>query len=373
MPYPCPYGDSNPSNPHNLRTHLMGRPPKGHGKSREEADKIIAAIEPKAATPRSDSDTEQSEQVPPPPDVHRIRGLREGERVLPKSCWALLNDLADLVRKEHVLDLQIRDGYVNLYYGGGCLWKIEGLNSGAIRFLFDRKYFLRKNPTPSPDQMVLPDPDADPKEWLDRRTQMQEVMAGWFDENRKEERGVQQQLCSNHLRNPNSEWVILDVEYAAWLHGTKNKKSGSGRRLCRFDFVAFRRKEPGVLFLVELKISSAAMRGDSGAESHAADFDHFLRRNADGPARDAFRKSMRRVLAEKAELGLLPGADAEAILKDANWPSIIQPLFSLGHDAATCLGPRGGEGTLRKQVETRLAGLYTGPLWFNENLIPIAQ
>lgn len=57
MPYPCPYCDSNPSNPHNLRTHLMGRPPKGHGKSREEADQIISAIQPTAENPRSDSDT----------------------------------------------------------------------------------------------------------------------------------------------------------------------------------------------------------------------------------------------------------------------------------------------------------------------------
>ena len=242
-----------------------------------------------------------SEQMPQPPDRPKIRGLWVGKRALPEKSLTLLHELAALVRKESVLDLQIRDGSINVYYRGGSLWKIEGISSGKhIRFGFDERYSKLKNPLPHSDTTAIPEPTADPREWLEKRMRMQRIMDAWFKEKPKEEREIQQTLCSNHLRHHDSEWVILDVEYAAWLYGTKEEKDGDGRRRCNFDFVAFRRLEPAVIYLVELKVSRVAMRGPSGAESHAEDFAHFLKREQNGLAREAFRKSMRRILTEKA-------------------------------------------------------------------------
>ena len=69
----------------------------------------------------------------------------------------------------------------------------------------------------------------------------------------------------------------------------------------------------------------------------------------------------------------MPGVPAEAILKDEHWPGIIQTLFCLGEGAASCLDPRESAGTLRKQVESILVGLYEEPLWRDAAFDPIGD
>jgi len=389
MPFPCPYCDTVGTYRNNLLRHLTGINHPGHNLTDEQAESIIEAMEllPLDNNRLSVEDTNDIAGVnlagdtrvareavsPEPPAEHKVRGLWVDRGALPAGSMDLLEKLASLVMEtkgakgEILLDLQIRDGYVNIYYRGGNLWKIEGLRNGNISFRFDSKYSIRQDPTQNPNMGDLPEPDAAPAVWLDKRVWLQGIMDAWFAEHPKEEREVQQRLCSNHLQRHDSEWVILDMEYAAWLHGLKRSKNGPGRRLCRFDFIAFKRKKPMELFLVELKLSEGSMEGSSGARSHAEDFKQFLSRADDSNALDAFRKSMRRVLEEKAQLGLLPGVVASEILKDKSWPSSIRPIFCLGAPAAGCLGSQADVNILRGNIERILNGLYIDPLWVDLN------
>lgn len=313
-----------------------------------------------------------------PPKKHKRRGIWQPGKAGNDKSKTLLANLAELVlgmgaeAANPVLDLQIRDGYVSVYYRGGSLWKIKGFRTGRICFSIDKKYWRRADPEKNIDVKPIPENKTGAISWINKRLWMQEVMDGWFKEHEKPERELQHKLCTNHLHNHTSGWIVLDLEYAVWMRGTKNNKGGSGRRLCRFDYVAFQRSDPGVLFLVELKLTQRAMLGGSGALSHAEDFCQFLKHEEDQEAYTAFRESMRRILREKSDLQLLPGCHANGLLKNDKWPDVIQPIFCLDADAALALGSATVPGSLRTQVEEKLKGLYSGTLWFDTSFNPIS-
>ena len=253
---------------------------------------------------------EKKKAIHLPPDCPRIRGLKLHK--LQPEIKQLIEDIADFVKDDKDLDLQIRDGYLNVYYKGGNLWKISELaRSRGARFHFDEKYFLRGKDAPV-EKPWLSDESDDFHRWKDRLKDLKQVMDGWFKIHPKSEREIQQNICSYHRNNENSPWLLIDIEYAAWLYD-----STKGRRLCRFDMVAVERKniisgQPLVLHLVELKQGNRALGGLSGIEKHAEDFRQFLTEDDNKKARDAFTESMRNIIREKSLLGLLPEVAIDA-------------------------------------------------------------
>lgn len=311
-----------------------------------------------------------------PPQSHKIRGInihdvthvsRESEALI-KRIAALVTAIKD-GNCNLALDLQIRDGYINVYYRGGCLWKISNLSAEKPNFRFDSKYCLKNE-----QRLKLPKvTEADA--WLNSREMLQSIMDQWFTLHPKEEREIQQDLCAKHLQEKASDWVVLDIEYAAWLHRKKINKGEKGRRLCRFDFIALRRKSPEDIYLIELKISSGACKGrSSGVISHAEDFAQFLWNTKDVKALKSFKDSMRNILREKAALGLLPGINAEKILSEENWPKKIHPMFSLGMGASETLSSDGGKSFIRIKAEELLSSLNPREIsiWTDLNFNPIA-
>lgn len=247
-----------------------------------------------------------------PPEKPKVRGL-DFER-LNLEQQRVVKEIADLVKKDDQLDLKLRDGYLNVYYRGGSLWKVSGLSRRArgIRISFDDKYFKYLEGS-SCSKAAMPSSVADLIEWQQRVPFLKSVMDAWFNDYKKDERGYQQALSVYHRKNHRSPWIVIDVEYAAWLHGqrTDGKVDGWGRRLCRFDIVAVERKNfesglPLVLHVVEFKQGCGALNGKSGVRSHAEDIAQFFGGPHDEKAREAFTESMRNIIFEQSLLGLCP-------------------------------------------------------------------
>jgi len=249
----------------------------------------------------------------PPPNIHRSRGLQLDK--LSPGRKKFVTSIAEVVTSDPELDLFIRDKYLNVYYRGGNLWKITGLHADKINIFFDHNYLKIDD---LPENLKLPDKNAPFDEWKDSLEQQKLVMNKWFKKHPKDEREIQHNLCTGHRTNINSALLIIDIEYAAWLHGTKDNKGDTGsRRLCRFDMVAMERQDiqpgkPLVLYLMEFKQGNKAIHGASGLQSHIQDFDQFLdKNNNDQKARNAFDESMKNIIKERVALGLLPAQLAE--------------------------------------------------------------
>ncbi len=251
-----------------------------------------------------------------PPDKPKKRGLRILENSPHKSQ---LQQIASCVRIDSSLDLQIRDGYLNIYYCGGSLLRISGFRGKSLSFKFDHEYFKR----PGKESVVppwLPKPDHNFSAWVSQLDKLKQTMREWFVENEKVERDLQQRICNATTRTSESSWIILDVEYAAWLYDAKK-----GRRLCRFDMIAVPRATLDAtgslpVFLVEFKQGNKALFGKSGVESHAKDLLQFITSEVDNTAREAFKCSVKNILREKIEIDLISGVktspqDREIVIK----------------------------------------------------------
>ncbi len=57
-----------------------------------------------------------------------------------QSPNGLLRPVFERVRQDHTLMLAIRDGYINIYYRGGNLIKVQEQSKGSYSSFFDKNY-----------------------------------------------------------------------------------------------------------------------------------------------------------------------------------------------------------------------------------------
>lgn len=149
------------------------------------------------------------------------------------------------------LSLEVREGYINIYYRGGSLLKIEQ-RKNRYAFKFDAKYCKNKKNTENYDQLSELD-KYDILAFKNNFSLMMCEMDTWFDEHPKEERDYQHKLLVN---NPG----IVDIEYQI-----KNKM--------RLDMLYF---ADGTLYIVENKFGNGAIGGKSGMSEHYKDICELL-------------------------------------------------------------------------------------------------
>lgn len=144
------------------------------------------------------------------------------------------------------LSLEIRKGYINIYYKGGSLLKIKQKRKGYT-FRFDAKYCKNKDNDRNFDLLSsLPTDDA--KAYETHLSLMMEEMDSWFLAHPKPERDFQHRLLVN---NPE----IVDIEYQV------------GRRM-RLDMLLY---SHGKLIIVENKYGTGAISGKAGLSEHYKD------------------------------------------------------------------------------------------------------
>jgi hypothetical protein len=190
-------------------------------------------------------------------------------RALSPDFLGALNDgvltpLLARVKRDGTLMLALRGDYINIYYRGGNLLKVEEVSGKTYRATFDTKY--NKGDTDLP-AFPFPINSADDAQVLVREIPfLKYAMDSYFSQHVKAEREFQQLVARENNCSPISnetEYFIVDIEVAGALPDA------------RFDMLAVRwlrdeRKKGGSLVpaLIEMKYGTNALEGKSGLAGH---------------------------------------------------------------------------------------------------------
>lgn len=216
--------------------------------------------------------------------------------------------LLEYIQSDSELDLQIRDGYINIYYKGGNILKINSPRS----FHIDKMYFndfsvlnsteAKKNPEliskyKNQRKELLSLLPILPQKYFQ---QAKIVMDKWDyalkDVVQHNEKKEQQMIALANRKN--TEYVVLDLEYAVSRNSEFSYDGGTDKVVPRFDIIAIHNNR---LVVIELKKGLGAIKGTSGIEPHIKCFNHTIGRDKN----HLFIKEMCGLLEQKQKLGLL--------------------------------------------------------------------
>lgn len=194
----------------------------------------------------------------------------------------LLSRLTEAVKHDDNLCIEIRNNYINVYYRGGSLFRIESKKGYSISF--DQKYLNHGvdcgfEPLDLSKFQTIDD-------YIDGIPLFKQEMDLWFSVHRKQERECQQVILRENnfsMVSNDTDYFICDIEYA------KNESIQKDDRLTkegsRFDMVGVKwlsksldRKNNNLISLAifELKYGDGAMTGSAGIMKHFKDLDVFM-------------------------------------------------------------------------------------------------
>lgn len=226
-----------------------------------------------------------------------------------------LHGILKMVRSDTGLCLELRRHYINIYYRGGSLMKVERKPSGKYTVTFDRGYFIN-------GQEGLPKCEIDGKEgireWIELQPRLKQAMDNYFKKHPGDEREYQQLLVRDNnfgsIAN-STDYYICDIEY-------KNDNA-------RFDMIAVHwpstrsermDKKIRRLVFIEMKHGDGALTGDAGLKKHISDVNNFLENSEHV---DSLKTDMVNVFNQKLDLGLIKCANKLCSFSDK------EPIFLL--------------------------------------------
>jgi len=189
----------------------------------------------------------------------------------------LLKPLLGRIKSDHTLMLCIRDGFINIYYRGGNIIKLEPKRRPDYQYLatFDKNYAKIDLPSYFSNQRIATKEDV--SLLIETIPQKKEIMDIHFSSRAKAEREFQQLVArenSNSKISNDTDYFITDIEVA------------KGRE-ARYDMLAFkwpsvgsfRRTDKIQLALIEMKYGSKAFsskRDAPGIYQHFRDMTNFF-------------------------------------------------------------------------------------------------
>lgn len=216
----------------------------------------------------------------------------------------ILSPVLNMVNADDTLSLNIRSGYVNIYYRGGSILKITERPGGGYSFEFCEKYMAidpRETgglPLPSIQKYPLViTTDADSLVWVKDVPFLKMIMDLWFGQHPKLEREIQQQIERSNNCNPSTDYFVCDIEY-----------TGSDYTELRADMMALhwpstsqarKRNVCDRLAIIEVKHGEGAIAGKSGL------IDHIQTLASSKVSLNALAEEMRIVFNQRSELGLI--------------------------------------------------------------------
>lgn len=240
----------------------------------------------------------------------------------------ILKPLLQRVRRDDTLSMEIRNGYVDVYYRGGRLLGLhgQGKDVSSFRTEFDEAYI-----TPVPDcPLRLPEKTPPPTirtledavAWVDALATYKQAMDIRFSEHTKIEREYQQAVVrdnNRHVSGDQSDYFVIDIEYAQSPSAFPDQDADY-----RFDMVGFRWPVRGgsragnlvTPVIMEMKAGDGALASHVDAKSgkkmpglvkHIEDVERFLKPEGEEVVSGRYAlmcKELEEVYATKHRLGL---------------------------------------------------------------------
>ena len=193
-----------------------------------------------------------------------------------------LSRLTKVVKHDETLSLEIRNNYINVYYRGGSLFRIESRKDYSISF--DKKYLNHGVDCEFEPLDLSKFQSID--DYIEGIVLFKREMDLWFSVHRKQEREYQQVISRENnfsMVSNDTDYFICDIEYA------KNESIQKDDRVTkegsRFDMVGIkwlsnssdRRTNKSIsLAIFEMKYGDGAMTGSAGIMKHFKDLDDFM-------------------------------------------------------------------------------------------------
>ncbi|RPH49565.1 MAG: hypothetical protein EHM85_13380 [Desulfobacteraceae bacterium] len=186
--------------------------------------------------------------------------------------YGLLHPILKRVQQDHTLMLSIRKDYINIYYRGGNILRVNEQCNGSYNAFFDKEYNKSGVPRPAlPDTIKSQDAA---KTWESSFQYLKGIMDFYFSGHHKPEREFQQLVArenNDSTISNESEYFISDIEVADSDQGA------------RFDILAIRwlasqRKKGSKCkaAFIEMKYADGALSGKAGLLKHLKDIDDFI-------------------------------------------------------------------------------------------------
>lgn len=256
----------------------------------------------------------------------------------------ILSSLTERVKRDDTLLLALRGNYVNIYYRGGAILKIEE-TGGGYNFSFDKSYA-------GGAACNLPEPYRITKRehcdaWIGALPSLKEIMNAHMSEHRKSEREFQQLVAWENNRSVVSnetEYFITDIEYAVSVDGCSMRADMLGLKWKAGERSGYR---PCVPVIIEMKYGTGAFssthtseKKGSGIKDHFDDVCHFFG-VADSPSEESkertqhFKEMIGRQFQQLWKLGLIHFNESKAFKANDGLPIISgkpEFVFLLAND-----------------------------------------
>ena len=206
----------------------------------------------------------------------------------------ILCGLVERIKRDSTLDLQFRGNYINVYYRGGAILKLEK-KKDFYHASFDENYFEKDKKVIFKNEVIT---SEDMQSWIEQLPFIKQARDFHYDTKNTAERDFQQLIVrSNNYENTSnsSEFFITDMEYSGigkidllGLEWSSSKRSSNSLQT-KFAFI-------------EVKFGNGAVKGTSGLKKHIEDIQEFV-----SEPRDKYIKLVEdtvEVFKQKRQLGL---------------------------------------------------------------------
>ncbi len=212
-----------------------------------------------------------------------------------------LEGLLKAVKQDDTLCLEIRNNYINIYYRGGNMMRVNQVNN-QYRVKFDFNYCKHKSSDSIYEKRIIENVTIE--DWVNSIPFIKAEMDLWFNENPKLEREFQQLILRDNNNSSianDTDYYVSDIEYA------------NSEVKCRFDILGLKWESNSIsrkntndlsLAIMEFKYGDSSIYGKSGIEKHFIDTIDFIN---DIDKKKAIFNDAEKMYNQKIELGLING------------------------------------------------------------------
>jgi hypothetical protein len=291
-----------------------------------------------------------------------IRDLKEGT----------LKGFLEAIKTDDTLCLEIRNNYLNIYYRGGNICKIEEQSNEIYKCSFDSNY------APEAQSYSKTLEHTDYAGWINGIPKMKTEMDTWFSTHHKIEREVQQLILreNNAITDAGiyTDYFIADIEYADSVNGMRPDMLAVRWPA---DGVARRKGNNWKLAVIEVKYGEGAMKNGAGINKHFTDMVSLL---GNEQKKQVVYEDTLKTFNQKSKLGLLTDKYEEITYPKDTKPEFIfifantKPRSTILINELGCILSSEKYEESKKLFDTKIAtASHMGYGLYCENIMPLEE